>query len=88
MSTEETTLGALRMISEALDLIQDASTIARHGLRAGPTTDQRREIDTALIGLTQMHGRLTDALHALSRHQASASPTPPGHMVEIEALGA
>ena len=88
MSTDERTLSAFRTISEAFDLIQDAADLARNGLRAEPTITQRNEIDVALIRLTQLRREFTDALRLLAFEQASVSPTPPGHLVEIKTLGA
>jgi HAMP domain-containing protein len=85
---DEATLEAFRTLSEALEMVEDALALVRQGLNANPTKEERRQLDEDILELALKRTRLTSALLALGRGDATITPPTPGQIAEIKALAA
>ena len=83
---EQAALATFRAMSEALEMVEDALAVARKGLNANPTKQERRELDEDILDLALKRTRLTNSLIALGRGQETIQPPTPGQIAEIKAL--
>jgi hypothetical protein len=83
---EQATLETFRAMSDALEMVEAALAIARQGLDADPSKQERRQLDEDLRDLALKRTRLTSAMIALSRGQGTTDPLTPEQIAEIKAL--
>lgn len=83
---EQATLAAFRAMSDALEMVEDGLAVARQGLNSNPTKQERRQLDEDILDLGLKRTRLTSAMIALGRGQATISPPTAEQIAEIKAL--
>ena len=72
---EQATLETFRAMSDALEMVEDALAIARQGLNANPSKQERRQLDEDILDLALKRTRLTSAMIALGRGQGTIQST-------------
>jgi hypothetical protein len=83
---EQATLETFRAMSDALEMVEDALAIARQGLNANPSKQERRQLDEDILDLALKRTRLTSAMIALGRGQGTITPPTAEQIAEIKTL--
>lgn len=83
---EQATLETFRAMSDALEMVEDALAIARQGLNANPSKQERRQLDEDILDLALKRTRLTSAMIALGRGQGTIRPPTADQIAEIKTL--
>ena len=83
---EQATLETFRAMSDALEMVEDALAIARLGLNANPSEQERHQLDEDILELALKRTRLTSAMIALGRGQGTITPPTAEQIVEIKTL--
>jgi translation initiation factor 6 (eIF-6) len=83
---EQAILATFRAMSDALEMVEDALAVARKGLNANPSKQERRQLDEDILELTLKRSRLTNSMIALGRGQGTIRPPTADQIAEIKQL--
>jgi translation initiation factor 6 (eIF-6) len=83
---EQAILATFRVMSDALEMVEDALAVARQGVNANPTKQERRQLDEDILELALKRSRLTNSLIALGRGQGTVRPPTAGQVAQIKEL--
>jgi hypothetical protein len=85
---EQAVLATFRAMSDALEMVEDALAVARLGLNANPTRQERRQLDEDILELALKRTRLTSTMIALGRGEQTIQPPSAAQIAEIKTLAA